>query len=457
MAGGEDILTVIGGGLAGAEAAWQAARLGVPVDLYEMRPQRSTPAHQTGQLAELVCSNSLRGTGLTSAPGLLKEEMSLLGSITMAAAAAHQVPAGSALAVDRDGFAAYVTAALANEPLIRIIRTEVQTLPATGVTIVATGPLTSTALAQSVADFTGREALAFYDAAAPIVTYDSLDHDYIFRASRYGKGAADYLNCPLDEAQYDALWSALVAAARVERPAFERDRIFEGCLPIEDIARRGRDTLRYGPLKPVGLTDPRTGERPFAVVQLRQDNAAGSLYNMVGFQTSLKWGEQQRVLRLIPGLGDAEFVRLGVMHRNTFISSPQILQPTLQTKARPDLLFAGQVTGVEGYIESASGGMVAGVNGARLVRGQAPLIWPADTAMGALCHYITATDPAHFQPMNINFGLLPPPDRKLRGKARRREWQARRALHSLLEFARTHNLPAAPLSPGEEGADGHVR
>lgn len=448
MTSGKRVLTVIGGGLAGSEAAWQAARLGVPVKLYEMRPQRQTPAHHTQQLAELVCTNSLRGTGLASAPGLLKMEMEMLGSVTMAAAAANRVPAGSALAVDREGFAQFVTEALSRHPLITVVREEVSAIPepGEGPVIIATGPLTSDPLAESIARFTGRDHLAFYDAAAPIVTYDSLDHTRIFRASRYDKGEAAYLNCPMDEEEYHRFWEALVQAERVERHPFEDDLVFEGCLPIEEMARRGRDTLRYGPLKPVGLRDPRTGRMPYAVVQLRQDNAAGSLYNMVGFQTSLKWGEQQRVFRLIPGLAEAEFVRLGVMHRNTFICSPAVLSPTLQTRRRPDLFFAGQITGVEGYIESASGGIVAGINGARLCRGEPPLTFPKDTAVGALCQYITAADPDHFQPMNITFGLLPPPDHKVRGKRRRKEVQARRALQSLQDFMAQHRLPAVQLT-----------
>lgn len=444
LTGGQKRLTVIGGGLAGVEAAWQAARLGVPVDLYEMRPVKFTPAHHTSQLAELVCTNSFRGTGLGSAPGLLKEEMKKLGSLTMAAAAAHGVPAGTALAVDRQGFADYISTALAAEPLVNIVRQEVTRLPtpAADPTVIATGPLTSDSLATEISALTGNEALAFYDAAAPIVTYESLDHDIVFLASRYGKGEAAYLNCPMNEDEYRAFWEALVTAQRSEPHDFEKDLVFEGCLPIEEMAQRGPDTLRFGPLKPVGLVDPRTGETPYAVVQLRQDNAAASLYNMVGFQTSLKWGEQRRIFRMIPGLAAAEFVRLGVMHRNTFISSPTVLMPTLQVRQQPNLFFAGQITGVEGYIESAAGGIIAGFNGARLLLGLEPLTWPETTAMGALCHYITATDPEHFQPMNITFGLLPPLPEKIRNKRERRLAQSRRALADLTAFAQRHGLAA---------------
>src|SRR5690606_21985300 len=358
-------VTIIGGGLAGSDAAWQAARLGVPVRLYEMRPRRPTPVHRTDRLAELVCTNSLRGDGLEHAPGLLKAEMERLGSLIVRSAPALAVPAGKALAVDREGVAAAVTAALHDHPRIDVVREEITEIPEQGPVIIATGPLTSDALAAAVARFTGEEYLAFYDAAAPIVTYDSIDLRRVFRASRYEDGAGDYLNCPLTREEYERFREALLTAERAERHEFEADApFFEGCVPVEELARRGPDVLRYGPLKPVGLKDPRTGREPYAVVQLRQDDAAATLYNMVGFQTSLRWGEQKRVFRMIPGLEEAVFVRYGVMHRNTFINSPRILRPTLQTRRRGDLFFAGQITGVEGYIESAATGILAGINAA---------------------------------------------------------------------------------------------
>jgi methylenetetrahydrofolate--tRNA-(uracil-5-)-methyltransferase len=426
-------LTVIGGGLAGCEAAWQAAQRGVPVRLYEMRPVRPTPAHKTDRLAELVCSNSLRGAELDQAAGLLKEEMRRLGSLILQAADAHRLPAGTALAVDREGFAAAVTRAIAEHPLIELVREEVTAIPDEGPVVIATGPLTSDALAEAIRRFTGEEYLSFFDAASPIVSADSIDMSKVFRASRYGRGE-DYLNCPMTEEEYEAFWQALVKAEVAERHDFEREMVFEGCLPIEEMARRGRDTLRFGPLRPVGLVDPRTGRQPYAVVQLRQDNAAGTLYNLVGFQTGLKWGEQRRVFRLIPGLERAEFERYGVIHRNTFIKSPRILLPTLQTRRRPDLFFAGQITGVEGYVESAATGIVAGINASRLLQGLEPVVFPPETAVGALCRYITHADPDHFQPMNIAFGLLPPPERRIRDKRRRKLYLARRALAALDRF-----------------------
>ena len=437
-------VTIIGGGLAGSDAAWQAARLGVPVRLYEMRPRRPTPVHRTDRLAELVCTNSLRGDGLEHAPGLLKAEMERLGSLIVRSARAHAVPAGKALAVDREGFAAAVTAALHEHPLIEVVREEITEIPEQGPVIIATGPLTSDALAAAVARFTGEEYLAFYDAAAPIVTYDSIDLRRVFRASRYEDGAGDYLNCPLTREEYERFREALLTAERAERHEFEADApFFEGCVPVEELARRGPDVLRYGPLKPVGLKDPRTGREPYAVVQLRQDDAAATLYNMVGFQTSLRWGEQKRVFRMIPGLEEAVFVRYGVMHRNTFINSPRILRPTLQTRRRGDLFFAGQITGVEGYIESAATGILAGINAARLVRGEAPLELPPETAIGALCRYITATNPDHFQPMNITFGLLPPPAERIRSRRERKLHLSRRALQALDEFIGRHLAAAA--------------
>ncbi|HEY8347896.1 MAG TPA: methylenetetrahydrofolate--tRNA-(uracil(54)-C(5))-methyltransferase (FADH(2)-oxidizing) TrmFO [Symbiobacteriaceae bacterium] len=432
-------ITIIGAGLAGSEAAWQAASRGVRVRLYEMRPVRSTAVHVTDQFAELVCSNSLRGSGPENAVGLLKEEMRRLGSLIMREALAHAVPAGGALAVDRAAFAAGVTRALMEHPNVEVIREEVRQIPPEGIVIIASGPLTSDALAENIRRFTGEKYLSFYDAAAPIVTRDSINMDRVFRGSRYGKGEGeDYLNCPMTKEEYDAFYEALIHAETVvpHHPEDEQIRFFEGCLPVEEMARRGRDVLRYGPLKPVGLEDPRTGRRPYAVVQLRQDNAAGTLYNMVGFQTSLKWGEQLRVFRMIPGLERAEFARLGVIHRNTFIKSPKVLLPTLQTKARPNLFFAGQITGVEGYVESAAAGLVAGINAARLALGQAPVVFPRETAIGALLHYITHADPDHFQPMNIAFGLLPElTGVRIRDKRLRKRQLSLRAMDVLEAFA----------------------
>lgn len=430
-------ITVIGAGLAGSEAAWQAARRGLSVRLFEMRPKVSTGVHQTDQFAELVCSNSLRGAGLENAPGLLKEEMRRLGSVIMQAADSNFVPAGGALAVAREGFAAAVTEAVSKHPNIEVVREEVTKIPDEGIVVVASGPLTSPALAESIRQFTGEKYLSFYDAAAPIVTSESLDMTKVFRMSRYGKGEGDdYLNCPMDKEQYDRFVSELVQAEKAipHNPEDEKVCFFEGCLPVEEMARRGHDVLRFGPLKPVGLTDPRTGRRPYAVVQLRQDNAAGTLYNLVGFQTSLKWGEQKRVFQLIPGLEGAEFARLGVIHRNTFINSPKVLLPTGQTRARQNLFFAGQMTGVEGYVESAAGGLVAGINAARLVRGEELVTFPETTAHGALLHYITHADPEHFQPMNIAFGLLPPLGEQIRDKKARKLAQAERALQTLTRF-----------------------
>ncbi len=432
-------ITVIGAGLAGSEAAWQAASRGVKVTLYEMRPVRKTAVHVTDKFAELVCSNSLRGNGLENAVGLLKEEMRRLNSIIMREAYRHFVPAGGALAVSREHFSAGVTEALTSHPNIEVVREEVPSIPTDGIVVVATGPLTSDAMAQDILRFTGERYLSFYDAAAPIVTLESINMAKAFRASRYGKGDGDdYLNCPMTKEEYEAFWEALVSAEKSipHNPEDEKICFFEGCLPIEEMARRGKDVLRYGPLKPVGLEDPRTGKRPYAVVQLRQDNAAGTLYNIVGFQTSLKWGEQKRVFRMIPGLEKAEFERLGVIHRNTFIKSPKVLKPTLETRNRPGLFFAGQMTGVEGYVESAAGGLVAGINAARLALGQEPVAFPVETAIGALMHYITHADPDNFQPMNIAFGLMPPlAGPKIKDKRLRKRTISERALGRLEDWA----------------------
>lgn len=423
-------ITVIGAGLAGSEAAWQAAERGIKVTLYEMRPVKSSPAHRSGFFAELVCSNSLRAAALENAVGLLKEEMRRLGSVIMQCADANTVPAGGALAVDREKFARMVTEKITGHPNITVINEEVTKIP-DGPVIIASGPLTSDILAEAIRNLTGADYLYFYDAAAPIVTYDSLDHDKVFRASRYDKGDDDYLNCPMDREEYERFYEALVKAERVPLRKFEKEIFFEGCMPVEEMAARGPQTLTFGPLKPVGLTDPRTGRWPFAVVQLRQDNAEGTLFNMVGFQTHLKWDDQKRVFGLIPGLENAEFVRYGVMHRNTFINSPVLLFATLQLKIRPEVFFAGQITGVEGYVESAAAGLIAGINGARFVSGMSPVEFPPETAHGALCRYITTSEAKTFQPMNVNFGLLPPLSEKIKDKKLKNGKIAERALAAL--------------------------
>lgn len=421
-------LIIIGGGLAGSEAAWQAASRGIKVELWEMRPAKMTPAHSTGYLAELVCSNSLRANTLENAAGLLKEEMRLSGSLIMRIAEQCQVPAGKALAVDRQEFAARVTAAIESEARIVVIREEAQDIPWKRPVIIATGPLTSPGLARRLQSLTGIQNLYFYDAAAPIVMAESLNYSRIFKASRYGHGEDDYLNCPLNKEEYRQFYEALLTAERHHRHEFENEVVFEACMPLEVMAARGPDTLRYGPMRPVGLIDPSTGKEPYAVVQLRRDNLAGTLYNLVGFQTSLRWGEQERVFRLIPGLEEAEFVRFGVMHRNTYVDSPRLLKPTLQLKDYPHVFLAGQLTGVEGYLESAASGLVAGINAARFIKGQEPLTLPLTTAHGALLHYIT--DPTHspLQPMHINFGLLPPLKKRVKDRRERNRALSRRAL-----------------------------
>ena len=428
-----DRVKVVGGGLAGCEAAWQLAQRGVDVDLHEMRPERRTEAHQTENLAELVCSNSFRSAEHTAAVGLLKDELRSLGSLIMEVADAHRVPAGGSLAVDREGFAAGVTAAIAGEERIRLVRGEVTELPE-GLTILASGPLTSSALAQSLFGLFGEEYLYFYDAIAPIVAADSIDFSKAWMASRYDKGGDDYINCPLDEAQYETLIDEVLAADKVETKSFERCVHFEGCLPIEEMARRGRKTLAFGPLKPVGLRDPKTGNRAHAVVQLRQDDREGRLFNMVGFQTKMTYPEQRRVLRMIPGLEKAEFVRMGSLHRNTFIDSPKLLRPSLQTRAREDLYLAGQLIGVEGYLESTSMGWLAGTNVARRLVGQAPLSPPQTTSLGSLLHYVTDENRTNFQPINANYGLFPPLPGKTRKGRERRLKQAERALLDLVPF-----------------------
>lgn len=445
-------VTVIGAGLAGSEAAWQVAQQGLSVRLIEMRPNKQTEAHSTGQFAELVCSNSLGSTRLDRALGVLKEEMRRLGSLVIHCADQRALPAGGALAVDRYTFSQAVTDAVQGHPHITVVREEVTEIPS-GPTIVATGPLTSSSLAHAIGELTGQTQLYFYDALAPIVSLDSIALPPAWRQSRYdrdsGESEGDYINCPLDQAEYEAFVEAVRTAERIELRAFEADaeaeRFFEGCLPIEVLAGRNVSALAYGPMRPVGLRDPRTGRRPYAVVQLRQDNLAGTLYNIVGFQTNIKWPEQQRILRMVPGLEKAEFVRLGQMHRNTFINSPALLLPTLQFRQRADLIFAGQISGTEGYVGSAAGGLLAGLNVSRLVRGQAPLVLPASTMMGALFHYIAHAEPRSFQPMKANFGLLPPLDTDIRSKGDRYHQYAARALETLAKFVGQNGLAAAEL------------
>jgi methylenetetrahydrofolate--tRNA-(uracil-5-)-methyltransferase len=435
-------VTVVGGGLAGCEAVWQLVRCGVGVDLYEMRPTVQTPVHQTGDLAELVCSNSLRGNALDQAAGLLKEEMRRMDSLILRVADSVRVPAGSALAVDRGLFARRVTEAVGGLPGVRLRREEVARIPEDPVTIVATGPLTAAPLARDIAAFVGAEQLYFYDAVSPVVEADSIDMARTFRASRYGKGGDDYVNCPLDEQRYQDFYQALTTAECASVHSFEHEFFFEGCLPIEVIASRGLDTLRFGPMKPVGLRDPRDGRRPHAVVQLRQDNLAASHFSVVGFQTQLKWGEQKRVFRMIPGLEDAEFVRYGMIHRNTYVNAPRTLEPTFETRSRPGLFFAGQMSGVEGYVESAASGLIAGLGAAARARGGLPRALPEVTALGALGRYIARSDPRHYQPTNIAFGLLPELDRHIRERSLKRLALSERALQALEAF-RAETRPGA--------------
>lgn len=412
-------VTIIGAGLAGCEAAWQAAERGVQVRLYEMKPARFSPAHSSPDLAELVCSNSLRGADLGNAVGLLKEELRRCGSLVIKAADATCVPAGGALAVDREQFSAWITERIMSHPLIELVREEVAKLPADGLTVVASGPLTSDDLASHLSSLIG-DRLYFYDAIAPIVSEESLDRSKIYAASRYGKGNGDdYLNCPMDREQYAAFLAAVRGAEKVAPHDFEKVVHFDGCMPIEEMAARGDDTLRFGPMKPVGLPDPATGRDPWAVVQLRTENREKTMYNLVGFQTKMTWPEQRRVLRMIPGLEQAEFIRFGVMHRNTFINSPQLLLPTQQLKAAPRIIFAGQITGVEGYVESAASGFLAGLAAAALAQEKEPLLPPRETAFGALLHHITNGDSAHFQPMNVNYGLFPALESRVKKKDRK--------------------------------------
>ena len=449
------LIHIIGGGLAGSEAAWQVARAGSRAVLYEMRPVRQTAAHQTGRLAELVCSNSLKSDQGPSASWLLKEELRRLDSLLIRLADRARVPGGHALTVDREVFAAEVTRAIESEPLIDLRREEITSLPEHGITVVATGPLTSDRLAEEIARHTGSDRLYFYDSISPIVDANSVDTSVAFRASRYGKsldGTDDYLNCPFDRNEYERFVDALVAAQSVESHIPDDTPFFEACLPIEEIARRGRDTLRFGPMKPMGLLDPRTGRRPYAVVQLRQENLRADSYNLVGFQNHLKFGEQARILRMIPGLQHAEFFRFGQIHRNTYINAPALLTPTLQLRSRPSIFFAGQISGVEGYVESIATGLIAGRHAAAELSGAdalvragppGPAAFPRETALGSLCHYISGADPKNYQPANIAFDLLPalddPTARRLRHDKKARHAEiCRRALESLQEFVHAH-------------------
>jgi methylenetetrahydrofolate--tRNA-(uracil-5-)-methyltransferase len=414
-------VTVVGGGLAGSEAAWQIARRGVPVTLYEMRPVIETPVHRTGNLAELVCSNSLKSLDLSTAHGLLKEEMRQVGSLIVETAIQNRVPAGSALAVDRDGFPQAITAAIEQQPGITIVREEVQEIPADDIVILAVGPLVSDKLATAIASLVGQGYLYFYDAIAPVVAVDSIDRSIVFSASRYDKGDGDdYLNCPFTNEQYQNFIDALLSAEQAELHEMDKTSYFEGCIPIEEIARRGRESLSFGPMKPVGLIDPATGERPYAVVQLRQDNLAAEHYSMVGLQTQMRQAEQRRVFSLIPGLANANFVRLGQVHRNCYINAPTVLDADLQMRTRPGMFFAGQISGVEGYTESAATGLLAGISAARLALGQEAVTAPKETMIGALCHYISHSPAKGYQPANATLGLLPPPPRGLRKRRERR-------------------------------------
>jgi len=429
------VVNVVGAGLAGSEAAWQLAKRGIQVKLYEMRPVKQTPAHHTDKFAELVCSNSLRANNLTNAVGVLKEEMRILDSVIIKAADECAVPAGGALAVDRHEFAGKVTELVKGHQNVTVMNEEVEEIPS-GPTIIATGPLTSKSLSEQLKTLTGEEYLYFYDAAAPIIEKESIDMNKVYLKSRYDKGEAAYLNCPMTEEEFDRFYEALIAAETVPLKEFEKEIFFEGCMPIEVMAQRGRKTMLFGPLKPVGLEDPKTGKRPFAVIQLRQDDAAGTLYNIVGFQTHLKWGPQKEVLSLIPGLENAEIVRYGVMHRNTFINSPKLLKSTYQYKDRDDLFFAGQMTGVEGYVESAASGLVAGINAAHLILGKDLVDLPNETAIGSMAKYITNANADNFQPMNANFGIFAPLPERIKSKKERNEMLANRALETIQKISK---------------------
>lgn len=429
-----DYINIIGAGLAGCEAAWQVANRGINVRLYEMKPHKKTPAHNSHTFAELVCSNSLRSDMLENAVGLLKEELRRLGSLIIECADCTRVPAGGALAVDREGFSQAVTNRILAHPNIEVISKEVTSLSKDVITIIATGPLTSDVLSKHISELVGGDSLYFFDAAAPIVRLDSINMDIAFKASRYNKGDADYINCPMNKEQYLVFYESLINAETVQRKEFENTKVFEGCMPIETMAKRGVDTIRFGPLKPVGLNDPKTGEAFYAVVQLRQDDKAATLYNMVGFQTNLKWGEQKRVFSMIPGLENAEFERLGVMHRNTFLNSPTLLDSAYRLKLQPNLFFAGQMTGVEGYVESTSSGLVAGINAVRQFRQLEDFIFPGNTAIGALSRYISNPSTVKFQPMNVNFGIMDSLQERIRSKKERYSIVSQRALASIDEI-----------------------
>lgn len=429
-------VTVIGAGLAGCEAAWQCAQRDMPVTLWEQKPLRRSPAHHSDDFAELCCSNSLRGDRLENAPGLLKEELRRLDSLILAAADRHRVPAGGALAVDRHAFSEDVTSAVRNHPRIRVEAAEVSAIPKEGTVIVATGPLTDGALAEDITRFLGgAEFLRFYDAAAPLIAADSIDMDYAYKAARYGRGGEDYINCPMDKEAFDAFREALAAAQEAPVHGFEDNRVFEGCMPVEVMARRGKDTLRFGAMRPIGLRDPRTDKGAYAVLQLRRDNTAGSVYNMVGFQTHLTFPEQKRVFSMIPALRHAEFLRYGVMHRNSFIDSPRLLTEHFEARRDKRVLFAGQLTGVEGYIESTASGLVAGLHSALLVSGKPPVFWPPETAIGSLCRYISHPNTVRFEPMNINFGLLPPLPDAPRDKQEKNRKISERALKAIEQLS----------------------
>lgn len=427
-------VTVIGGGLAGSEATWQLAKRGIEVDLYEMRPVKMTPAHETGNLSELVCTNSMRSNQLSNAVGLLKEEMRQLDSLIMRVADKTAVPAGGALAVDRDSFSKKITQIINELPNVHVHNEEIKDIPKEGINIIATGPLTSDSLATKIKEFCGSESLHFFDAAAPIITAESIDYNIVYKKSRYDKGEAAYLNCPMDKEQFVNFYNNLITAETAELHEFEKNNVFEGCMPIEVMAKRGEKTMLFGPLKPVGLEDPKTGKLPYAVVQLRQDNASASMYNIVGFQTHLKFGEQKRVFSLIPGLANAVFVRYGKMHRNTYISSPEVLNSTYETKLCENLFFAGQMTGVEGYVESAGSGLVAGINASLRAIGESPIVFPKNTAIGSMANYITSTSAKNFQPMNASYSLMPQLEKKIRNKQERHLMQSKIALDELNEF-----------------------
>lgn len=433
-------INVIGAGLAGSEAAWQIAKQGINVRLFEMKPHKKTPAHHSDTFAELVCSNSLRSDMLENAVGLLKHELRILDSLIISCADETRVPAGGALAVDRQGFSQVVTDRIKRNPLIEIVNDEVTSLSKDAITVVATGPLTSEGLAIEIADIIGDDSLYFFDAAAPIVRLDSIDMNIAFKASRYNKGEADYINCPMNKEQYEAFYDALINAETAQLKEFEDKKVFEGCMPIETMAKRGMDTMRFGPLKPVGLPDPKTGKEYYAVVQLRQDDKAATLYNIVGFQTHLKWGEQKRVFSMIPGLENAVFERYGVMHRNTFLNSPTLLDSTYRLKKQPNLFFAGQMTGVEGYVESASSGFVAGINAARQFMGLPNLIFPGNTAIGSLARYISSSGTIKFQPMNVNFGIMDSLDERIRNKKERYNTIAKNALNAIESINNSLNI-----------------